>query len=1118
MKNLIYTLAWLSIGITSFVHSAPNIIPYGTPTIDGRLSPYEWAVESRVRLARFYGTDQFTDFYLQWDEKNLYIAGMTEDFTLNEDGGGTGARYETWNDDSVEIYLHPSISDNVSSLQPSSRIIAFTPTGKFQRLDRGDGAGNTTSLETFRNTTNIIGEAPFLNTPIPYMYEPNCFHVQPQPAEQLSYSNVVTQFKSGSNATSWWFEMALSWALVGTRTGQKIVADGCGLGSGIFPTLLAVQDGTPLKMNFKRIQDDNGGKLETKVNGTFTNNDNVLSSNGTLADEWTVYQGDTNNPAQWATFVLRKPLSNSSPAPTFSDLTLTVLNSESYRAKLTFTAPAHGLVSTQPATGYRIRYQEGAVDPVTNWNNMTVFNNAFQPAAPNTKQTIEIIGLKPNTAYTVALRAFDEVGKESTQTLFNYIQTTSEATPFITTNPTGRTFVTTDGKPFVLLGETVLMPWLPVRGLYNDDLCDEGAPIGDPSFEKLTANRTCSYTAENGSTQTGRLRNYATEQLFFRCYFANGQSKDVTDTEVTNINLGSDAADNCNYFATQLGTTVSSIEPKEGEQVAINYFKKLKDAGINIVSVFVESLDLHGTPIHFQDSTKGTLATGNINESALVFLDKLIDLAQKNNVRVMIRLYDTYYYTKKWSQTYWAKQLGKTTPDGFFDADIYNYHKLRLNALFDRVNSVTNMTYKDDPTIFGYDLINEIDNKERFNTASLQARQSWLKEMLAYAKSKAPKHLAFFSLLTWDPKDDAYYRNTVAAGFDKFLGMDAETAFRLENANLAATHGYYANISNPQSIPPNSEFQRPLELARGVAYNFYQVRDGRPVQDTESAPSPLFIKSYTETLKTNEQAFSKNDDKEMFLNSAWLHFVSGGAGANMRWPITLDGNSPTITQLESDWRDLLKHMKSIIGEITWRGDQMNISHLKINDNLYLFVRHDDQTAVVYLFNPTKSHVSKNIQLDALLPVSAKVDVFNPYTGEAIITSQEVTNASDFKLSKTLNDHAVLVLKGDFTRPVSVLIPQIDDTFLLKIGAVDVGGGERFEATINVNLSNMSFTLASLFPTAAPYAKSATFSLGDMKLHIPTVAMFGTSSLYGNVVLQYNGSGAFNFVSYNPTTK
>ncbi|MEZ5672048.1 MAG: hypothetical protein R3E08_06535 [Thiotrichaceae bacterium] len=35
----------------------------------------------------------------------------------------------------------------------------------------------------------------------------------------------------------------------------------------------------------------------------------------------------------------------------------------------------------------------------------------------------------------------------------------------------------------------------------------------------------------------------------------------------------------------------------EGEQVAIDYFAKLKASGINVLTVFVESLDLDITPI-----------------------------------------------------------------------------------------------------------------------------------------------------------------------------------------------------------------------------------------------------------------------------------------------------------------------------------------------------------------------------------------------------------------------------------------------------------------------------------------------------------------------------------------
>ncbi|RKZ36094.1 MAG: hypothetical protein DRQ49_18450, partial [Gammaproteobacteria bacterium] len=91
--------------LSASLTQADNIIPYGTPTIDGVLNSTEWSENSHIRMARFYGFDQFADFWLQWDDSNLYIAGQLQDYTLFEDGNEKGAFSETWQDDSIEIYL-----------------------------------------------------------------------------------------------------------------------------------------------------------------------------------------------------------------------------------------------------------------------------------------------------------------------------------------------------------------------------------------------------------------------------------------------------------------------------------------------------------------------------------------------------------------------------------------------------------------------------------------------------------------------------------------------------------------------------------------------------------------------------------------------------------------------------------------------------------------------------------------------------------------------------------------------------------------------------------------------------------------------------------------------------
>jgi endo-1,4-beta-mannosidase len=172
----------------------------------------------------------------------------------------------------------------------------------------------------------------------------------------------------------------------------------------------------------------------------------------------------------------------------------------------------------------------------------------------------------------------------------------------------------------------------------------------------------------------------------------------------------------------------------------------LKKSGVNVVTVFVESLDLDASPIIFEYK----------KEAILRFMEKLVAEAEKNGVYVLFRLYDTFYYkddgygkdalnpkNRKWTDTSWFKQ--KPSPDGFFDEDLDNAHKDRIKTLLER--------FRDRPNVLGWDLVNEIDNKVRFNEASLEKRRSWLERMAAFAKSIDRNHLVFYSFLTWDPKD-----------------------------------------------------------------------------------------------------------------------------------------------------------------------------------------------------------------------------------------------------------------------------------------------------------------------------------------------------------------------------
>ncbi|MEZ5672592.1 MAG: hypothetical protein R3E08_09490 [Thiotrichaceae bacterium] len=91
-KVLTCTLA-LSVTTPSF---ADNFIPYGTPKIDAGIDTNEWQTLGHIRMARFYGNDQYSDLWMMWDNDNLYISGKLQDTSIQEDGNGSNEPSQTW--------------------------------------------------------------------------------------------------------------------------------------------------------------------------------------------------------------------------------------------------------------------------------------------------------------------------------------------------------------------------------------------------------------------------------------------------------------------------------------------------------------------------------------------------------------------------------------------------------------------------------------------------------------------------------------------------------------------------------------------------------------------------------------------------------------------------------------------------------------------------------------------------------------------------------------------------------------------------------------------------------------------------------------------------------------
>jgi len=143
-------------------------------------------------------------------------------------------------------------------------------------------------------------------------------------------------------------------------------------------------------------------------------------------------------------------------------------------------------------------------------------------------------------------------------------------------------------------------------------------------------------------------------------------------------------------------------------------------------------------------------APGEWNEDAFVHLDKVIAEAAKNNIYVQLCL------TNWWRDTGGVTQYLRWA--GINDAadDSYNFginneramlfytnpqtrrlYREHLEKLGTRRNTITGVMYRDDPAIFGWELMNEA----QAITGRWAERRAWFEEMSAYLKSLDPNHL-----------------------------------------------------------------------------------------------------------------------------------------------------------------------------------------------------------------------------------------------------------------------------------------------------------------------------------------------------------------------------------------
>ncbi|OXS58411.1 hypothetical protein B1A99_14480 [Cohnella sp. CIP 111063] len=120
---------------------------------------------------------------------------------------------------------------------------------------------------------------------------------------------------------------------------------------------------------------------------------------------------------------------------------------------------------------------------------------------------------------------------------------------------------------------------------------------------------------------------------------------------------------------------------------------------------------------------------GVLNDEAFKSMDKLLELANKHGVRLIIPFIDNWDWPPG-GITDFAHFRGKGRFDFYTDPQLIEDFKLVIEQVMNRVNTYTGVRYKDDPAILAWETGNE-----------LMVAPEWMSEIAAFYKSVNPNQL-----------------------------------------------------------------------------------------------------------------------------------------------------------------------------------------------------------------------------------------------------------------------------------------------------------------------------------------------------------------------------------------
>jgi hypothetical protein len=384
---------------------------------------------------------------VKYNETGLYVGVDVRDEYLWADGsgGGTGTKWDWWDDDSLAIFFDPS-NTRKRFLTPAGRMLAFN-LGKMTGAQ--SGPARITRYNFIAGNNDLVGQ-----------------HITPYGDPTFPKMRWMVRLYGTLNNNSdldqgWTGEVCLPWAALG-MSGMP-------------------ENGRAALMNFSLFFDDDGGARDTSAKendpdpsvrfGPAKVDDQI---NG-VESSFNVSSPGMEGPVNYAQLVFTDPRASDAPTQVFN---LSVAGATGYSAWLSFIAPfgsqaltsRYGAAQRGGAYAYDVRWSDLPITDDLTFDNATPVENAWNPKPAGRTESLRVGGLHPGQQYWFGVRALDAAGRPGplsvvAATTRTDVEDTSLGAR-VMTSPDGSVLQLESGQPFVMVGNYAIPNNLYMRNLY----------------------------------------------------------------------------------------------------------------------------------------------------------------------------------------------------------------------------------------------------------------------------------------------------------------------------------------------------------------------------------------------------------------------------------------------------------------------------------------------------------------------------------------------------------------------------------------------------------------------------------------------------------------------------